>query len=149
MRRVQALFTSADGCWAEVAGKDQVGLATAVEILKRRGVAFTPLPDVFNGRLQHLFRGMLTASELRLFHATGLLSGRTPRRLPLGQQIRFYRGVLLWRLLAMWRRQRATPGGVRGAVALGPALRDAYRIGRRIQALYGRHLAPLFRGGTR
>jgi hypothetical protein len=144
MRRVQSLFSSTDRSWPEVAGKDQVGLATAVEILKRRGVPFTPLPDVFNGRLQHLFRRMLTATEIRLFHATGLLSGRTPRRLPLGQQIRFYRAVLLWRLFAMWRRHRATTGGADGPIALGPALRDAYRIGRRIQAIHTRHVAALF-----
>lgn len=144
IRLVRSLFTSVDTGWHELDGSDQVGLATAVEILRRRGVTFTPLPDVFNGRLQHLFRRMLAASEIRLFHATGLLSGRTPRGLPLGQQIRFYRATLLWRLLVMWRRQRPLPAGARAAFTLRPALRDAYRIGRRIQAIYKRHVAPLF-----
>lgn len=90
--RVGARFVDPRRKETEILGRtDEVGLAVAVETMRRRGVPFRRLPPRWHGTWLHLYRRVLPADEIRLFHAFRF--AERPRSGP-RSALRRYEGLL-------------------------------------------------------
>lgn len=69
IRKIAAGFHERDKHWRFLGAGDEVGLATAIELLKRHGVAFKRLPDDHHACWHHVWAGVLRWSDVKLFHA--------------------------------------------------------------------------------
>ena len=54
---------------------DQAGFASAVQLLRGRGVPFRRLPDPYHARRVHSEAGALTLDDMKIYHAAGFLRG--------------------------------------------------------------------------
>jgi len=71
-RAISERFVPDDPRWAWIGRGDEVALATAVEKLKRRGVPFALMPDVYHTQWPHVW-GRYRWGEPRMFHVMGFL----------------------------------------------------------------------------
>jgi hypothetical protein len=135
---IAALFDDGDPAARDTQRGDQVALAVSLERLRRRGVPTLPLPDGFNVGLRQLSRRLVAPDEVKLFHATGLFR-RIREPLSLSNQLRLYRVARIRRILGwVWgSRDRPTLRD------LPRFLRDTYRVGRRMQAIWQHRVEPI------
>jgi hypothetical protein len=75
---IAAQFSEDDERWRWLGANDEAGLATAVELLKQRGVPFVRLPDVYHTRWLHVHGGAVRWSDVKLFHALGFFRTSRP-----------------------------------------------------------------------
>jgi hypothetical protein len=91
-RAISSNFVPDDPRWRWVPHNDEVALVTAVEKLKRRGVTFTLLPDVYHTQWPQMW-GRYRWGEPKMFHLRGFLRGERDQLLEpaaLAQQIHGY-----------------------------------------------------------
>ncbi len=91
-RAIAEQFVPDDPRWAWIGRGDEAALATAVEKLKRRGVPFALLPDVYHTQWPHVW-GRYRWGEPKMFHAMGFLRGADEQMLEpaaLARAIRSY-----------------------------------------------------------
>jgi hypothetical protein len=105
LNRIAALFSQQDHYWRDVIFDDEVGFASAAEMLRQSGSAVLPLPEQFNTRPYHLFLRDLQVQDIKIFHATQIFSGdyRLNKIFPFLQlrPISHYRFNLLFRYLEL------------------------------------------------
>jgi hypothetical protein len=120
---------------------DEPALATALQVIQRRGIPFKPLPYEFNGRWLHLYRRSPTLREFGLFHMTSsFIHGKTLRE-KLDPASFAYQRKLLRRYGRHW--MRHSTARVRDALRLVPASIDLLELRRKVKHLYDAHLRDL------
>lgn len=116
IRRTVPLVAEGEAARASVTESDQVGLAVAIEMLRRRGVPFRTLPPSHHAHWLHFYRRTASFAEARLFHAFRFAEKK--RNDGPGAAVRRYAAILYAGMLAeAWRQD------VRRR-RLGPPLRD-------------------------
>jgi hypothetical protein len=73
-RAISARFVPEDESWAWVGRSNEVALAVAVGVLKKRGVGYKRLPDIYHTQWPQVW-GTYRWGEPRMFHLMGFLRG--------------------------------------------------------------------------
>jgi hypothetical protein len=144
--RTAAMFDPGDAAYRSATSNDQVGLATAIGVLRSTGLPFVDLPDRFHATRLQVYRRTPRLDDIALFHAFWLFMStrRIDWRLPI-QLERFHAG-LVKQLLDEWRRDATSPSRWHLLKTyLGPALSDAWDLRRRLLRLYHVHVRPALR----
>jgi hypothetical protein len=142
VRVIPTLFSDRARRWRPVHFSDQLGLATAVTELKRRGVGFKTLPLNLHTNWMLLYKNALPLDEMKLYHAYRFCSGVAGPG-DIRDAIVNYRRM-------MWSRMRAEAfleHGLRMRLAerrrtLEVAGRNLDDLVERLERLYERHIAP-------
>jgi hypothetical protein len=125
-----------------VIGDDQGGLSIAVELLKRQGLPFRRLPDVYNTVSMHIYRRAVKLDDAKFFHAFRIFDRVTSHH-DMGWWMFRFRVRLFRRILQEWSREAIL---TRNPSTLTryflPAMRDKYRLGLRLTRLYHKHVIP-------
>jgi hypothetical protein len=137
IRSIAALFDERDEVWQAVAYDDQTGLATTIELLRRRGVPFVRLPPAFHANWLYLYWRKLPVKEIKLFHAFGLFRKMTAGLQGLDHELRRYRWRLIQSLIHECKRDHFW-GKARRLV---PAAIDACILSNALNGYYKRDVA--------
>lgn len=126
---------------------DQIGLATAIEKLRRQGVPFSRLPCRYNYRWLHIYRSDLAVRDVALFHALRIFRGVDEATSDLGREIERYRLHVARRMLKEWRREDHDrwQAVVRHLV---PSLFRVHAVGRVLRGLHRRHVRGAAQAGS-
>lgn len=121
---------------------DQTAFATTLRELQNRGIPLARLPDPFHAHRLHLYRRRLRLEDVRLLHFTGSFSSQRydadPREWA-RLSVRHFRGQLRSEYLSSDLPRQPVRGWVH---CLGPAWRDAGRLGKQLDDLYTDFVAP-------
>jgi hypothetical protein len=139
MRTIITLFTERDAMWKYISASDQTGFATAIELLRARGLPFRRLPAAYNANWLHLYRCSPGVDEMKVFHAMFIFGKTTAATRSLGAQLYRFRLHLMHRLVNDWRRDESGRSGAAGRF-LAPSLAETNRLGQRLQHLYRTHM---------
>jgi hypothetical protein len=123
---------------------DEPAFATAMHVLRGRGVPFTPLPDRFNGRWRHLYRRSPSMRELVVFHMTSSFSQGNDLATKLSPGAWAYQKKLLRRYGVRWLRHSRSHVREAGRYLL-PASMELLRLRPILQTLYTKHIRPIVR----
>jgi hypothetical protein len=137
IRSITALFNERDEIWQAVAYDDQTGLATTIELLRRRGVPFVRLPPAFHANWLYMYWRKVPVKEIKLFHAFGLFRKMTAGLHALDHELRQYRLRLIYSLIHECKRDHFWGRARR----LLPAAIDACILGNALQRYYKREVA--------
>jgi hypothetical protein len=140
LRTIAASFSGGDPAWRHLMDENQAGLATAIEVLKRRGVAVLRLSHALHATPLHLFQNALRVSDIKLFHAFRFCSKVSPAVDDLARQPRRYRNYLLKLMRNSQGDHGVAPDSGAGP---SPAAERLAELETALQTIYERHLAPL------
>jgi len=143
IRRTADLLKPGEAGHEGVAASDQVGLATAAEMIRRRGIEVVRVPQADHAHWLHLYRRDPPLDEIRLFHAFKF-ARRFGANQPIGKAITSYRNLLAAGICRESLRQdiRRLRLGT-AANSLPSALADTIRLTRFLERLHRKWIAPL------
>jgi hypothetical protein len=121
---------------------DEPAFATAIQVLRHRGLPFAPLPDRFNGRWRHLYRRSPRMSDLVVFHMTSSFSYGNNREEKLRPSAWGYQTKLLRRYGKRWL-QHSRSHFREATSHLLPASMELLRLRPIFETLYAKHIRPV------
>jgi len=142
VRIIPTLFSDRARRWRPVHFSDQLGLATAVTELERRGIEFKTLPLNLHTNWMLLYKDTLPVDEMKIYHAYRFCSG-------IGGPENMRAAIVSYRRM-MWSRMRAEAfleHSLRMKLTerrqtLEVAGRNLDDLVARLERLYARHIAP-------
>jgi hypothetical protein len=81
-----------DAIGQSVEKDDQHCLATAIEVLKRRGLPVRRLPREYNADLTYIFRGAVRSRDIKILHAIGLFASSSKDKTNIRHEIAAFLG---------------------------------------------------------